>query len=228
MAQARMQSGSPQSDIFFVATNGNDAWSGRMAQASKTDGPFATIPRALRAARESKQQTAAESRSPIIMLRGGNYFLDRRVVLTAADSGLKLAKYSQEKPIVSGGRQILNWHETHLNGCNLWVTDLPQGQHGWVFRELWVNGNRAVRARHPNKGYFNVAEVLDKGKEWTQGQARFRFREGDLKNSSTITNGEVVVMSRWVESRLPVVSIDEAQRTATFSRRSVFEIDDAA
>jgi hypothetical protein len=37
-----------QDTVFYVATNGNDAWSGRLAEpnAGKTDGPFATLERA--------------------------------------------------------------------------------------------------------------------------------------------------------------------------------------
>ena len=34
-----------QGTVFYVAPNGNDAWSGKMAapNADKTDGPFATV-----------------------------------------------------------------------------------------------------------------------------------------------------------------------------------------
>ena len=37
-----------QDTAFYVAPNGNDAWSGRLAapNADKTDGPFATLERA--------------------------------------------------------------------------------------------------------------------------------------------------------------------------------------
>ena len=36
-----------QERAFYVAANGNDAWSGRLAEANaeKTDGPFATVER---------------------------------------------------------------------------------------------------------------------------------------------------------------------------------------
>jgi hypothetical protein len=41
---------------FYVATDGNDSWSGRIAQANaeKTDGPVATIGRAQQLVRELK------------------------------------------------------------------------------------------------------------------------------------------------------------------------------
>ena len=57
-----------------------------------------------------------------------------------------------------------------------------------------MNGKRAVRARHPNHGYLAIAELPDKAAEWTQGQMRFRFREGDLKAWPTIANAEVVAI----------------------------------
>src|SRR5205807_7568550 len=35
---------------------------------------------------------------------------------------------------------------------------------------------------------------------------------------------EVVAMTRWVESRLPVLAIDEPERLVSFGKRSVFEL----
>ena len=35
--------------------------------------------------------------------------------------------------------------------------------------------------------------------------------QGDLKAWDTITNAEVLVMAKWVESRLPVVGVDEKE-----------------
>ena len=48
----------PGPGVFFVATNGNDQWSGRLPAPSGkgADGPFATLPRALKAVREARQQ----------------------------------------------------------------------------------------------------------------------------------------------------------------------------
>src|SRR6185369_11333970 len=40
----------------------------------------------------------------------------------------------------------------------------------------------------------------------------------------SMTNAEVVAMTRWVESRLPVVSVVETQRLVNFGKRSVFEL----
>jgi hypothetical protein len=214
-----------QPGTFFVATNGNDSWSGHKALRDRTgaDGPFATLPRALRAAREYKQRLAAAQST--IFLRGGLHFLHEPLLLSPGDSDITLAAYQGEKPVLSGGRRITGWKEVTVEGRSLWAADVPDVRAGkWLFREFWVNGQRAVRARHPNKGYFNVVELPDKAVEWTQGQTRFRYREGDLKPWKSITNAEVVVMTRWVESRLPVIAVDESKRLVSFGKRSVFEL----
>jgi hypothetical protein len=71
-----------------------------------------------------------------------------------------------------------------------------------------------------------VEQVPDvtKTTKWYQGQKRFKFREGDLKAWKTVNQAEVVVMTRWAESRLPVTSVNENQRIINFGKRSIFQI----
>jgi len=218
----------PAPGVFFVATNGNDLWSGRLPGPNRklADGPFATLPGALRAAREFRQQSAGSSGQPVsILVGGGTHFQPQPVTLTPGDSGLVLAACPGTQPVLSGGRPIVGWREVTIEGRRLWSADLPADQRGkWFFQQLWVNGRRATRARHPNRGYLPIAELPDKTEEWTQGHSRFRFREGDLKAWNTITNAEVVVMTRWVESRLPIAAVDEHERIANFTKRSVFQL----
>lgn len=218
---------SPGPGVFFVATNGNDDWSGSRPapDAKKSDGPFATLERGLEATREFGQQRGTKHSTTALFIRGGLFCLTNPLVITPEDSGLCLSSYRDETSIVSGGRRVGRWKEVSIEGKMAWATDIPDVRDGkWYFRELWVNGKRAVRARHPNTGYLPIAEVADKTADWTQGHTRFRFREGDFKAWNTVTNAEVLAMTRWVESRLPVVGVDEKERTISFSKRSVFEL----
>lgn len=221
---------------FYVAPNGNDRWSGSLPSPNRrrTDGPFATVQRAIEAIRQLKQRQGGTLRQPVtVFLRGGTYFLEEPLRLTPEDSGtescpITFAAYRNERPILSGGRLIQGWEPATLNGRQVWKASLEAAKgRKWVFRQLWVNGRRAIRARHPNAGYLQVAEVLDVTKEtpWHQGQWRFRFREGELQAWGSITEGEIVVMNRWVESRLPIVELDEAERVVRFGKRSVFRLD---
>jgi hypothetical protein len=224
---AAYKSGELEQKAFFVATNGNDGWSGRLAapNGQRTDGPFATAARALKAVRENGALNKNTPEHSTIMIREGTYFLTEALVLTPEDSGLLLDAYRGEKPIVSGGRKISGWKEAEFGGKKLWAVDVPEVREGkWFFRELWINGRRAVRARHPNHAYLSVAESLDAAPDWTKGQMRLRFREGDLKAWTEATNAEVIVFNRWVESRLPIASIDEKERIVTFGKRSVFQL----
>ena len=218
----------PGPGVFFVATNGNDQLSGSRPSSNwrKTDGPFATVPRALAAAREWRHR-AGVSNSPAIFLRGGLYLLSETLVLKPEDSGLTLAAYGEEKPFLSGGRLLVNWQPATVGGRNLWSVSVPDAREGkLLFRELWVNGQRAVRARYPNQGYLKVASLPDKTAEWTQGQMRFAFHAGDLKAWKTADQAEVVVMNKWVESRLPVYSVDVNENFVNFSKRSVFQLEE--
>jgi hypothetical protein len=222
----------PGPGIFFVATNGDDAWSGSLPQPElrRNDGPFATLTRARDAARRFRETQGVTLTQPVmIYVRGGCYLLQKPFLLDATDSGkadspLMITAYPGEKPVISGGRRITGWQEVMVDGKKLWAADVPDVREGkWFFRELWVNGERRVRARHPNKGYLKVEGVPDKMPNWAPGQTRFQFHDGDIKAWPTITNAEVVSMSRWIDSHLPVTSVDEENHIVNFGKRSVAE-----
>ena len=65
---------------FYVATDGNDDWSGKWKSPNptKTDGPFATLDRARSAVRELKADS--EKRDIVVLIRGGKYCLSETVL----------------------------------------------------------------------------------------------------------------------------------------------------
>ena len=107
------QVGQQPTATFFVATDGNDAWSGKSAapNAQKTDGPFATLARARDALREVKVK---QSTPLTVMVRGGKYFLEETLALGEQDGGTRecpitYTAYPNEKPILSGGQRVAGW-----------------------------------------------------------------------------------------------------------------------
>src|SRR5580658_6757827 len=135
---------------IYVSPSGRDDWSGRLASINrnKTDGPLATLPRALEKSRAAHRETpGAEIR---VVLRGGTYALDRPLVLTPDDSGLTLAAYPRETPVLTSEARLTDWRRSLVNP-NLWETRSPGG---WRFHELFVNGQRRGRAREPADGFF--------------------------------------------------------------------------
>ena len=95
---------------FYVAPNGNDAWSGTLASpnAAASDGPFATIERAQKAVRELKKTVYKPKKKPIdrrfigsphhfgggrdilVLIRGGFYQLQKPLTFTPDDGGERI------------------------------------------------------------------------------------------------------------------------------------------
>jgi len=210
--------------VFYVAPDGSDSWSGKLASPNETrsDGPFATLQRARDAARVVARSSC---RRVTVFVRGGTYFLREPLVLAPEDSGITFAAYQGEKPVISGGCAIKGWKKVTVEGKQLWAAEIQAVKEGkWFFRELWVNGHRRIRARHPDRGYLKVAGDAEKTAQWSEGQTAFQFSEGDMKTWRTAEDAEVVVMCRWVDSHLPIKSIDEAKHVVTFPYRSVFQL----
>jgi hypothetical protein len=113
------------------------------------DAPFATLDRARLAVRSIN---ASMNDDITVYLHAGTYDLSQTVSFDAGDSGQNghqvfYAAYPGETPIISGGQQITGW-VPYQNG----IYKAPAN--GLLFRQLYVNGARAVRARSPNQGSY--------------------------------------------------------------------------
>lgn len=135
---------------LFVAPNGSDSNTGSREK------PFATLQKARDTIRAKK--THHENESWFVHIAPGVYKWDRPVEFTAQDSG------SAENPVVyrgagsggktvfSAGKKIEGWTTlTEGPWKGAWVAQIPKtnGKPDY-FEQLFVNGNRAVRARYPN------------------------------------------------------------------------------
>ncbi|WP_042700458.1 carbohydrate-binding domain-containing protein [Azospirillum sp. B506] len=87
----------PTGPAFYVATNGKDSWSGKLAapNADGTDGPFASLAKAQAAMR-------ADSTIDTTYIRGGDYH-QTGLWLDSRDSGVTFAGYGSEKAVIHGG-----------------------------------------------------------------------------------------------------------------------------
>jgi len=59
-------------------------------------------------------------------VRGGVYFFDKPLIILPGDSGLTVAAFRGEKPVMSGGRRITHWKQATVDGRKLWVADVPE------------------------------------------------------------------------------------------------------
>ncbi|MEK6795387.1 MAG: right-handed parallel beta-helix repeat-containing protein [Spirochaetota bacterium] len=226
-----------ETTTFYISPTGNDRWSGSLdaPTAAKTDGPFASIPRALKAVREEHSRGTLVSPA-VIYLRGGTYRIRETIVLTMADSvPVTLRAYENETPVIDGGECITGFSAEKINGHDVWTASIPQGNTGWYFRELFVNGQRRPRARLPKvgptpseRGFFWMESVPDitLQAELFDGSRRFQAKKGDMRPWKNITDAEIVVLHYWTEERMPIASFDDASGIVTSERRSIFALKD--
>ncbi|MHC4402890.1 MAG: right-handed parallel beta-helix repeat-containing protein [Planctomycetota bacterium] len=199
----------PPIATFFVGPDGDDANPGTEEK------PFATI---VRARDEVRKKIAAGLERPIVVhIIKGTYRITKPIVFGPKDGGTDEfavsyvgheameAPADAELPLISGGRVITGWK---VQDDGTWTTVIPEVREGkWHFRELFVDGRRATRARHPNEGYLRVEKVGE------DRRTNFRFAEGDLRAYSDLDEVELVFLHDWSITRTPVKEIDEATRT---------------
>jgi hypothetical protein len=203
----------------YVAVNGNDTWSGTLSEpnAAGTDGPVATLARAIELAR-------GKSGARRIVVRGGAYY-DVGVQLDGQDSGLTIEAAAGETPILYGGRQVTGWQPDG----EFWSVDLPEVATGdWDFRLLIVNDEMRPRARYPETGalthenVFDVRWMTSTGGGWERPPTdeeltTLKYKEGDLGAWLDVNNAEVTVYHAWDDSMIGVTAIDPETRTVKFA-----------
>jgi hypothetical protein len=194
---------------LYVAPGGNDDWSGSKPYVNNKnmDGPLATLERALEKSRAAHRQTpGAEIR---LELRGGTYALDRPLILTPEDSGLTLAAYARETPVLTGETRLTGWRLSSVN-TPLWEAPAPTGAR---FHELFVNGVRKGRARAPETGFFRTVEGPIKGHP-----KQLRFSPGDVREAWVRDGGvELVVLQAWAQSRNQISAVDAASHVVSLA-----------
>ncbi len=149
----------PAADIW-------DSPSGKDANPGTDTAPMATVSAALRKARELRRLADPSIAAGVhIILKGGEYRLLEPIFIRPEDSGTDtsptvIEAAPGEQPILSGGLPVQGWHKVQhaLPGLpkaatgRVWEADLPASGDGILgFRQLWVNGAKAIRARDVNK-----------------------------------------------------------------------------
>lgn len=231
--------------VLYVATNGNDAWSGKLAEpnAEKTDGPFATLTHARDAIRALKIQSPQSKiqNGVTILVREGTYFLPNGLDLRPEDSGAAEARivyraYQNERPILIAGKQITGF--VPYQGAIL-KTDLKaQGFPEFAFRQLFYNGRRQCLARYPN--YDPNAPICggwafvpgdpiphygQNLEETVEDRRTVHLRPEDFHDWAHPEDGEVFLHPNhnWWNHIVPIASVDKEKKTIHLKPDKGFE-----
>ena len=177
--------------FFFLFVS----WGMMSHAASITITPDSSLTDAIRKAREMRR--LGQATEVTIHLSAGTYYLYEPLRLRPEDSGLKLVG---ENAVISGGMQITGWKKQG----KLLVAEVPDFNGRPVdFRQLWVNGQKAVRARDVSDfEQMNRIRTYDKknGILWVPKKAVEKIMKAPY--------AEMVLHEMWCTSNLRIKSLE--------------------
>gem|GEM_PF-1370868 len=182
-------SGTVQTE-YFVSPSGSDSSSGTLEQ------PFKTLEKARDAVRVIAPSMAKDI---TIFLRGGTYTLDKTLTFDQRDSGkngfnIIYKNYQNEKPLISGGRKITGW----VQEGDKWKANIGSIQTNAQPRQLYVNGQRATRARSATTPALPVQFKTATG---------YTSYDWNMQNWRNVQDIELVGNKGWKQYRCGVQSI---------------------
>ncbi|WP_304200935.1 L-rhamnose mutarotase [Flavobacterium alvei] len=201
---------------IWVSTQGKDTNLGTKLS------PLATIQMAVRKARELRRLKDASIKDGIhIIVMDGTYYLNEPLFVRPEDSGTAESPTTIEadvnaKPILSGGIEIKNWKKSTLaiNGLKVgtvWEADAPQ-QAGEIinYRQLWVNGKKAVRAKS------TAGNKMDRILSWDAATETcwIPFKDKSVKFEPGM---EMFIVQWWAIANLRIKNIEVVKDSARLS-----------
>lgn len=225
----------------YVAPNGNDRWSGELAEPQNGDGPWATLAHARDEIRKLKRQRGLPGGGILVEIRGGVYELAAPFGLTVEDSGEAFAPivYSArpgDEVRLVGGVEVKRLRpvtdpavlkrldesargkvlEADLNA--LGVADLGQVV-GFNRMEVFFQDKPMTLARWPNEGFVRIVDLMGGAPHRIHGIpgdkiGRFTY-EGD-RPARWLAEKDVWLHGYWfwdwADQRQQIESIDATRR----------------
>lgn len=181
----------PNNALYFhVDANGSDQHPGTAAQ------PFKTLARGIAAARTARASGENASKQVVILLHGGTHYLAEPLVLDARDANTVFRAAPGEVPVISGGRLVSGWQPDILGRWKAKVDLLD-------FRQLYVNGKRAIRARSDCPD-----DIVPYGDlEFIDAKAGFLFPDGTMADWRNQQHIELGFFNSWSHMICPVERI---------------------
>ena len=174
--------------------------------------PKATLTSALRQAREWRRTEDNRIQGGItIYMEGGTYAFHEPVFIRPEDSGTKesptiIRSVGDEKVVLSGGICINGWKKQG----KVWVADVPVfNGRPLDFRQLWVNGKKAVRARDVEdfEKMNRICSVDEKNEMLYVPVVSIR-RLIDNKGNLKAKYAEMVLHQMWCVANLRIRSVE--------------------
>ncbi len=212
--------------VAFTAVAAGEIWvspSGNDGNAGTKDAPLRTVAQALKQAREWRRLSHPAIAGGIrILLQEGVYQQDKTLFIRPEDSGTAdsptvIEAVDGARVVVSGGKRLNGWRRVTeaIPGLpagakgKVWVADAPSvGNRLLEFRQLWVNGVKAVRTVQFAPGEMQRMLAFDADKEeiWIPTPVAKGLKEARQM--------EMTVHQRWAIAILRVKDFDvQGERT---------------
>jgi acetyl esterase/lipase len=147
-----------------------------------------------------------------VVIANGTYRIDQALVLDLRHGGTPKAPVRWiaapgAAPVISGGVPITGFTVT-ANG--LWTARLPAGSAR--FDQLWVNGRRATRARHPNSGFLMLESIRQETLDPNRARQSFTLKPEDFAPLAGIPPQELagtqfLAYHKWDNTRRSIESL---------------------
>ncbi|MDD3431012.1 MAG: right-handed parallel beta-helix repeat-containing protein [Bacteroidales bacterium] len=202
---------------IWVAPGGSDQAPGTKAE------PKASLHSALRLAREWRRLSDPSIADGIIIkMQSGTYFLDEPLLLRPEDSGTpesptRIVAEKGKEVILSGGLRLGKWSKAggRIQGLpaaakgKVWVIDQPKVSGRYIdFRQLWVDDQKAVRARDTNDDNFK--RIL----AWDKNTGVLTIPAPAVKSFKTLDRMELQLHQMWAVANLRIKSIEYQNENA--------------
>ncbi len=189
-----------QATISVSLASGNDANNG------SATAPVKSIQRARDIVRG---MTASMTGDIVISIKNGRYYLPSTFMLGDADSGKNghrviYQSAPNEKASISGGTQVAGtWVAV---GGGIYKTNVGAER----FRQLYVNGQRAIRARNPDSGYVLTTR-------FNATANTIVINNSLIPAVANLNQVEMVLHKEWTQSNYLISSVSRSGTEATLS-----------
>jgi len=194
---------------FEIEETENKIWKQIYVSASaKTTGngsaarPYKTIEEAVAAVRKVNSNMRGDI---VVNILPGEYVIDKKIELTAADSGkngynvIYKGTDVNNKPLIFGGTRLTGWQE-HENG--VWKTKADNFDE---IRQLYINGFNAQRAR--SKYIYTFSDSYDDPETQDYLLDGYGISKLNIPDITKPKYAELVYNQLWTQQRVPVKKI---------------------
>ena len=236
-------SGTGETADFYVATNGNDNWSGTLAEpnADRTDGPFASIKRARLAVRSRKAEVYLPKSDPVetrwigsphpfgkgkdilVYIREGYYTFEEPLIFNPEDGGERI-----ETNLPSGAFEYHKLKDHYVTYA-AYPGEQPVISGGLPLR-AWEKDRNAWKIQNIDA---DVQMLVVNSRKQTLARApdtayfvppllsdtpdKLYFNKGELRQWDEMDGNRVHMLLRWHHGKNSISRVDEKTNTAWLS-----------